>query len=56
MTCPECKGTGLVPRKYWTQGPNVEGVHPAINARRPAYLTVGEFACLRGCAKPKETL
>lgn len=39
-TCPECKGTGLVPRKVWTQGPYVEAAHPAVNAARPAYRTI----------------
>lgn len=43
--CPECKGTGTISKKAWTQGPNVDGVHPAINARRPAYRTIVQIPC-----------
>jgi hypothetical protein len=43
--CTVCGGRKYVCKKAWTQGPNVQGVHPAINARRPAYRTVVQFDC-----------
>ncbi len=43
--CPTCKGTGKINKKVWTQGPHIEGVHPAILARRPAYRTIASFTC-----------
>lgn len=48
VVCPDCKGTGLIHRKVWTQ-PKVEGVHPAIAASAPAYRTIASFPCPRGC-------
>ena len=51
--CPECKGTGTVPRKAWAQVPSMEhtGIHPAILARRPVYKTIVYVPCPRGCKK-----
>jgi len=49
--CAACKGTKRIPKKVWTQGPPVEGVHPAILAARPAYRTVVEFPCTECPAK-----
>ena len=45
MRCPKCGGTGVVFKKAWTQGPHIEGVHPAILAGRPAYRTIVEVPC-----------
>jgi hypothetical protein len=45
LACPTCKGSGTVPRKVWTQGRPVAGVHPAIQASRPAYRTIVTVAC-----------
>lgn len=42
--CAECKGEGVVHKKYWKQ-PQVAGVHPAIAAGAPAYRTIATLPC-----------